>query len=83
MEQPVIEKKKSQRMPDARGYNIVDGYVETRVDKTKKEHTCFLCRNLISIGSKAMVYTEVANNKLLVNNRKYAHVTGEHLAIQE
>lgn len=77
MEQTVIEKKKHQRMPDARGYNIVDGYAERLISETRKERSCFLCGDEIPIGSRAREYIEVVNRKLLVNNKKYAHTAGE------
>ncbi len=77
IEKPSVKKIKSERMPDARGYNIINGYAERMIGETKKEHICFLCNNLIPVGSKAKIYTEVANNKLLIHNNKYAHATGE------
>jgi hypothetical protein len=72
-----IEKKRSPRLPDTRGYDVIGGYAEKEIAETKMEHTCFICGNVIPSDSRAREIIEVVNGKLLVYSKRYAHVKGQ------
>ena len=70
-------KKGPKRLPDIRDYHIFGGFAEKSITRTNKPHTCFLCKREIEIGSRAVSSAPVANNKVLVNDTRYKHWSGE------
>ncbi len=72
-----VEKKKTPRLPDTRGYDIIGGYAEKEIAETKVEHPCFICGNTIPPGSRAREIIEVVNGKLLVYSKRYTHARGQ------
>ena len=72
-------KKGPKRLPDIRGYYIIDNVAERSITKTNKPHTCFLCDREIAVGSKAVSSAPIANNKVLVNDTRYKHRPDECL----
>jgi len=73
--------KKVGRLPNARGYDITDGYAEKLIGETAKEHICRICKNLIPVGSRAKEIIQVINGKPLVHQKEYAHIRGQCLPI--
>ena len=79
-----IEKKiKKPRLPDARSYSIFEGYAEKLIAKTRKEHRCRICETIIPAGSQAKEIIQVANGKLMVQVKEYAHIKGKCPPIAE
>ncbi len=79
-----IEKKiKKPRLPDARGYSIFEGYAEKLIGKTREEHRCRICKTIIPVGSPAREIIQVANDKLLVQSKEYAHKRGQCVPIAD
>ncbi len=80
----LFEKKiKKPRLPDARGYDITEGYAEKEIAKTQKEHICRICGNEIPAGSSAREIIQVVNGKLLVHSKEYAHKKGKCFPIAD
>ncbi len=79
-----IEKKiKKPRLPDARGYDITEGFAEKEIAKTQKEHVCRICGSKIPAGSPAREIIQVVNDKLLVQSKEYAHKKGQCVPIAD
>ncbi len=83
--QPPLAKKKIKkpRLPDAKGYSIFEGYAEKFIGKTLKEHKCRICQTIIPAGSRAKEIIQVANGKLMVQVKEYAHIKGKCPPIAE
>ena len=80
---PAEKKIKKLRLPDVRGYDIFEGYAERFIGKTIKEHKCRICKTIIPAGSRAKEIIQVANGKLMVQAKEYAHIRGKCPPIAE
>jgi hypothetical protein len=70
-------KEKKTRLPSARGYDIIGGYAENIIRKTRKPHVCRFCGRVIPPGSSAKEIIEVVDGILLIQNKEYAHLKGQ------